>query len=395
MLSPLSIGARSLNDYLDFLDEEALAEILRLAEPWRDVPVRFLSPACKGSHAEVLESLVPLLKGLDIQVDWQILMPDPEIEAVFVGLRGALQGGPFEWTPAKRQLFADFTERLQEVLPEGDAFKVLYHPLPVLEPAHGWHWWSSLDMRKPDATVWESLQGRIDRFERLILSSKLAGPDFHDILAPALDPLHPRNLPMERERANAIVENFGLDPNRPLLLQIGRFDPWKDPLGVIEAYRLVKEQVPDLQLVLLGHLEPGDKEAWAYFNWSLRRTGEDFDVFILTDQNGVGPFEINAFQRVADVVLQKSVKDAFSLAAAEAQWKGQPVIAGNVGGLPSQIIDGQTGFLVDSVEECAMRIYHLLKNPGESWEMGEMAREHAREHFLLPRLLKDFLSLKN
>ncbi|MGE5707892.1 MAG: glycosyltransferase, partial [Bacteroidota bacterium] len=374
MLSPLSIGARSLDDYLDFLDEEALAEMLRLAEPWREVPVRFLSPACKGSHAEVLESLVPLLKGLGIQVDWNILMPDPEVEAVFVGLRGALQGAPFEWTPAKRQIFADFSARLQEALPRDDGFKVLYHPLPVLEAAEGWHWWSSLDMRKPEATVWESLRGRIDRFDRLLLPSKLAGPDSHSVLAPALDPLHPRNLPMERERANAIVENFGLDPNRPLLLQIGRFDPWKDPLGVIEAYRLVKEQVPDLQLVLLGHLEPGDKEAWAYFNWSLRRTGEDFDVFILTDQNGVGPFEINAFQRVADVVLQKSVNDAFSLAAAEAQWKGQPVIAGNVGGLPVQIIEGQTGFLVDSVEDCAMRIYHLLKNPGESWEMGEMAR---------------------
>ncbi len=204
---------------------------------------------------------------------------------------------------------------------------------------------------------------------------------------PAIDPLHPRNLSMGSDEANAIAGRFGINPARPLILQVGRFDREKDFLGVIDSYRLVKEQLADLQLLLVGFLP--DRESRAYFNSALRRAGEDFDVVLLTEEDGVGPLEINSFQHVADVVLQKSLKEKnFSLAVSEALWKGRPVIAGGV----SQVLDGKTGYLVDSIEECAMRVYQLLKNPDESWELGEMAREHIRENYLLPHLLKDFLT---
>ncbi|HWQ29264.1 MAG TPA: glycosyltransferase, partial [Dehalococcoidia bacterium] len=177
------------------------------------------------------------------------------------------------------------------------------------------------------------------------------------------------------------------------ILQVSRFDPWKDPLGVIDVYRIVRERLPYLHLVLIASMAHDDPEGWAWYERTVRRAGEDFAIHILSNLNGVGNLEVNAFQRAARVVLQKSVREGFGLVVSEALWKGRPVVAGKVGGIPLQIIDGKTGYLVNSVEECARRTIELLDDPERADAMGREGREHVRRNFLMTRYLRDYLRI--
>jgi trehalose synthase len=174
---------------------------------------------------------------------------------------------------------------------------------------------------------------------------------------------------------------------------VSRFDPWKDPLGVIDAYRIVKREMPQVQLALVGSMAADDPEGWTYLDRTIRHAGEDWDIYILHNFHGVGNREVNAFQTAADVVVQKSLREGFGLVVAEALWKGKPVVGGNAGGIPLQVIDGETGFLVNSVEECADRVLYLLRHPEEVRRMGAAGREHVRRRFLTTRYLADYLRL--
>jgi trehalose synthase len=210
---------------------------------------------------------------------------------------------------------------------------------------------------------------------------------------PSIDPLSPKNLPLDEHDARASIKRFGINPERPLLVQVSRFDPWKDPLGVIDAYRMVKTEVPNVQLVLAGSMASDDPEGWDYYERTIRHAGEDYDIFILHNLRNVGNAEVNALQTAADVVIQKSTREGFGLVVAEALWKGTPVVAGRVGGIPLQVVDGETGYLVDGPLACAERSHHLLRNPELRRSLGEQGREHVRRHFLITRHLKDYLEL--
>jgi trehalose synthase len=213
------------------------------------------------------------------------------------------------------------------------------------------------------------------------------------IITPTIDPLSPKNAPIAEEKARSIVASFGVDVNRPLITQVSRFDPWKDPLGVIDAYRIVKTHVPSAQLALVGSMASDDPEGWYYLDKTSRHAGEDFDIHILHNFHGVGATEVGAFQTVSDVVIQKSTREGFGLVVTEALWKGKPVVGGNVGGIPLQVIDGQTGFLVDSIEDCGERVIYLLQHPEATKRMGTTAREHVRKNFVTTRHLADYLRL--
>jgi trehalose synthase len=195
------------------------------------------------------------------------------------------------------------------------------------------------------------------------------------------------------EDAVYICEQFGIDVDRPLLCQVSRFDPWKDPLGVIDAYRIVKEQVADVQLALVGSMATDDPEGWDYFNATVAHAEGDPDIHILNNLNNVGAIEVNAFQSHCDVVIQKSTREGFGLTVTEAIWKGRPLIGGAVGGIPLQVEDGETGFLVSSVEECAQRCLEILADPGLGKRLGRAGKEAVRKQFLTPRLLRDWLTL--
>ena len=216
-----------------------------------------------------------------------------------------------------------------------------------------------------------------------------------NIIPPAIDPLSPKNMAFSREDAAFICKQFGIDPDRPLITQVSRFDPWKDPIGVIDAYRQVTEEVPDTQLAMVGSMATDDPEGREYFQKTYEYADNDPDIKILSNLNNVGAIEVNAFQSQSDVCLQKSIREGFGLTVTEALWKGRPTIGGNVGGIPLQIEDGVSGFLVNSAEECAERSLEILQDPGLGKTLGREGKEHARREFLSPRLLRDWLDLLN
>ena len=199
---------------------------------------------------------------------------------------------------------------------------------------------------------------------------------------------------MSRPEAESLFVQNGVDPTRSVMSQISRYDPWKDPLGVIDAYRLVKKHVPDLQCALMGSMASDDPEGWDYYRRTVEHAAEDPDIH-LPHFERPNDLEVNAFQTFSDVVVQKSTREGFGLVVTEALWKGQPVVGGNVGGIPLQITDGETGFLVNDHEQCAERVLYLLENPERAQEMGELAREHVRRNFLITRHLVDYLRLFN
>ena len=214
-----------------------------------------------------------------------------------------------------------------------------------------------------------------------------------NIVPPAIDPLAPKNMALSPEDAAYVCQQFGIDVDRPMMAQISRFDPWKDPLGVIDAYRLVKEAMPSLQLALVGSMASDDPEGWDYFNATIAHADGDPDIHILNNFNNVGAIEVNAFQSQADVLIQKSTREGFGLTVTEAIWKGRPFIGGNVGGIPLQIENGISGYLVDSVEGCAARTLDILKDPALGRALGRRGKEHVRKHFLTPRYLRDYLRI--
>jgi trehalose synthase len=214
-----------------------------------------------------------------------------------------------------------------------------------------------------------------------------------NICPPAIDALSPKNMQLSPEDAAFVCDQFGIDVDRPLLCQVSRFDPWKDPMGVIDAYRVVKEAQPDVQLALVGSMATDDPEGWEFFNATMAYADGDKDIFILNNLNQVGSIEVNAFQSQADVLIQKSIREGFGLTVSEALWKARPFIGGDVGGIPLQVEDGTTGFLVSSPEECADRALRILADPDLGKQLGRSGKEHVRTHFLMPRLLRDWLRI--
>jgi len=213
------------------------------------------------------------------------------------------------------------------------------------------------------------------------------------IIQPAIDPLSPKNMPIDSRFAARVLDWIGVRPSVPLVTQVSRFDPWKDPLGVIQAYRLAQESIPSLHLALFGSMALDDPEAWDIYSQIRKACQGDSRISVFTNLTGVGNIEVNAFQMRSNVIIQKSLREGFGLVVSEGLWKGTPVVAGRAGGIPSQMPDGTGGFLVDSVEECAHHLIQLVRDSDLARSLGERGRAHVRQHFLLPRLLRDSLRL--
>ncbi len=368
MLHLVSVESKQLDAYRDIVGDQVLEEIRRLAEPLRGARVVHVNAtAYGGGVAEILQTLVPLMRDVGLDASWQVIEGADE--------------------------FFNFVV-VHDPQPAG-----LLHYTGGHQGKH-WMWRCHIDTSHPNLAYWNFIAPYINEYPTAIFTMKeYVGPGVSfqhlAIIPPTIDPLSPKNAPIPREEARAIVARYGFDLDRPLLLQVSRFDPWKDPLGVIDCYRLVKQHVPNVQLALVGAMASDDPEGWDYYDRTLRHAGEDFDIRILHNFHGVGHREVNAFQRVADVVIQKSTREGFGLVVTEAMWKGKPVVGGKVGGIPLQIVDGETGFLVSSVEECADRVLYLLQHPEDARRMGDAARERVRQHFLCTRHLLDYLKLFN
>ncbi len=408
MLQEINLGARSLADYTHIVGRPLVEEIRSLAEGLEGKRVLHLSAtAFGGGVSEILYTLVPLMRDIGIDAHWQVILGREEFFEVTKLIHNSLQGAPEGLDAAQRETY-DRYNHLNAMGMEGDWDVVIVHdPQPALirsyapERSAKWVWRCHIDLSAPNPDTLALILPHIEEYDASFwhvedyVPEEMRGSPSVRIVPPAIDPLSTKNMALSPEDAGFVSNQFGIDPERPLMLQVSRFDPWKDPRGVIDAYRLVAEQVPEVQLGLVGSMATDDPEGWEFFHETYRYADGDPDIKILNNLNNVGSIEVNAFQSQASVCVQKSIREGFGLTVAEALWKARPTIGGNVGGIPLQIADGQTGYLVSSPEECAQRALELLADAELSRALGRAGKEAVRERFLTPRLLRDYAQLFN
>jgi trehalose synthase len=407
LLQLVNVGHKSLADYATIATRGLMEEIRRLAAPLADKRVVHLSAtAFGGGVAEINYTLIPLMQDAGLEVEWRIIRGAEEFYNVTKTIHNALQGNPQELDHEQQETFRRYQQLNAEEFEDDYDFVVIHDPQPVgmidyfPETRARWIWRGHIDFSAPNPSVLEFMLPSIRRYDAAIFHMRDYVPTADGlppcyIWPPAIDPLAPKNMALSGEDAAYIVDQFGIDVERPLLTQVSRFDPWKDPLGVIDAYRIVKERFPGVQLALVGAMAHDDPEGWDYYNQTVAYADGDPDIYILSNLNNIGAVEVNAFQVNAAAVVQKSIREGFGLTVTEALWKTRPTVAGRVGGIVAQIQDGETGWLVDSPEECAEACVEALRDPEEARRRALRGKEYVRRHFLTPRLLRDWLVLFN
>jgi trehalose synthase len=404
LLQEVSLGEKALADYTHLCGRHLIEEIRELAEPLSDTRVLHVSAtAFGGGVSEILYTIVPLMRNVGLDAHWQVILGREEFFNVTKLLHNSLQGDPQGLSEEQWELFDRYNAINAESM-EGDWDVIVVHdpqPAGIRRGAadHGakWIWRCHIDLSEPNKESVERLLPLIREYDATVWHMRQYVPRGMDgdvrIIPPAIDPLSPKNMALSADDAAYVCEQFGIDVDRPLMCQVSRFDPWKDPIGVIDAYRMVDERVPEAQLALVGSMATDDPEGWDFFRRTFEYADGDPDIKILNNLNNVGAIEVNAFQSQADVVVQKSIREGFGLTVTEALWKGRPTVAGNVGGIPLQITDGESGYLVATADQTAERCANILTDPELGRRLGRAGKEHTRANFLSPRLLRDWLQL--
>ncbi len=410
MLERVPLLEKHLDDYREVAGEEAIERVRSAAAPLSGARILHVNAtAYGGGVAELLATHVPLLRDLGIEAEWEVIHGSDEFFAVTKQVHNALQGAPIEWTAAMQRTYL---EKVLDnaLLLEGEFdFVVIHDPQPaallalsssssVNGPNTKWIWRCHIDLTDANPEVWEFFRPYVEQHDASVWTMPEFVPASLSMdrvvqAPPCIDPLSVKNLDLPAPFVREISKQYGIDPDRPTLCQVSRYDPWKDPLGVIEAYRIVREEIPDVQLVLAGSMATDDPEGFQVWQDVDAARDGDSDIHLLSNIQQVGNVQINAFQRSADVVIQKSLREGFGLTVSEGLWKGRPVIGGRAGGIALQIRDGENGYLVDSIEECAARSLDLLKDPDGADRKGAAGREHVRRNFLSTRELEDWVGL--
>ena len=391
--------AVTLQDYQEIVGPGVIDELHVLAERVRHRTMQHInSTAVGGGVAEILTRLIPLLRELGVDARWDVIKGDQAFYNVTKAFHNALHGHKEEISNEMFEIFRENTAmNLRESDLTGDVM-FIHDPQPaglvLRKPEIGrrWVWRCHIDVSAPQKNVWDFLRDYVVQYDAAIFSmpdfaQQLPIPQFR--IAPSIDPISDKNKPLDRSCVEMILDKHKVDPDRPIITQISRFDRLKDPLGVIRAYRMVKHR-QDCQLVLAGGGATDDPEGAQVLSEVQEAAAGDKDIHVLL----LPPFsdvEINALVRGSTIVLQKSIKEGFGLTVAEALWKKKPVIGGAVGGIKLQVINGVTGYLVHSPEGAANRISELLRDRKLRERMGENGYQHVRQNFLLTRHIKDYL----
>lgn len=411
MLTSVPIGVKKLNAYKEIVGKNAISEIRALAAPLKGLKVLHInSTAFGGGVAELLFTLVPLMKNVGLDTDWQVISAPREFFEITKLIHNGLQGMDIPWTTTMAKVYLDKNAENAKALEGQYDIVVIHDPQPAAilhflkkqrrKVAKKWVWRCHIDLTYSDFEIWQFLKPYVEEFDAAIFTvdryvKEDLNMDTIAIIPPAIDPFSPKNMPLDNETIRAILNRFSIDPDKPIVTQVARFDPWKDPLGVVDAYRLMKKEVTDLQLLMVASMATDDPEGWHYFEKIARHSGEDFNIYLLSNLQGVGNVEVNAIQRSSDVVLQKSKREGFGLTVAEALWKKKPVVAGYAGGIPLQILNGKNGFLINSVEECAEKTVELLRDKSKANHMGEFGKQRVKEKFISTINLQNYLKLFN
>jgi trehalose synthase len=393
-----------LDKYQDVVGAEVINNLRQLAEPLRGTKVVHVNSTRDGGGvAEILHRMIPLKQELGLEPSWEVIVGDAEFYQCTKYMHNTLQGNRFEiplpLLKRYEEVNQENAERLCQQLEEAD-FVVIHdpQPAPLLDLCSGrrgkWIWRCHIDVSRPYRPVWKYLRSYVEPYDASIWSlAQFAQPLHHPLylISPSIDPLSEKNIELKDSELQKITEQFGLDPDRPIIAQISRFDRFKDPLGVIQAFRLAKAFTP-LQLVLAGGGATDDPEGEEVLAEARAAAMDEPDIHILllpSDSHRT----INSLQRISDIVVQKSTKEGFGLTVTEAMWKGKPVIGGEVGGIRLQVHNHHTGFLVNTPEGAALRIRYLLTHRDKLQEMGRKARKFVLENFLITRHVREYLTL--
>ena len=409
MLPLVKTNHQKLEDYKELISEELFEEIKNLAKDLKGLRVFHVNATPRGGGvAEILKSLLPLMKGAGIRAEWYTIPPREDFFMITKEIHNVLQGKEYAipfWHRVRYLKHMETTANLmRDMKPD---IWLVHDPQPAGVILYLPHFHPSIcrlhiDLTLPNPEAWKFFTGIFGMYDKIVLSSKaFIKKEIKEkaiAFPPAIDPLDPKNQPLSLDFSREILKGYGIDPSRPLIAQVSRFDPWKGFLELIEAYQIAKKKIPDLQLALVGFfLAKDDPEAMKVYSLVKKRAEKDPDIFLFFDPEMLGSLKVhvfvNAIQVASNVIVQNSTKEGFGLSVAEALWKGKAVIGNKAGGIKLQIENGKNGFLVSNSKELAKRIVQLIKNPGLREKLGVAAKETVKEKFLMPRLLRDYLKL--
>ncbi len=397
---------RNLDDYREFVGDEAISAIYRKAR--RLYGKHFLqinSTYYGGGVAEILDTLVPLMNNAGIEADWRTLRGSPDLFTITKKFHNALQGDSINLSDIKKRLYIEVNEVFSTYCHIDHACVIIHDPQPLplirfYKKRQPWIWRCHIDLTDPHKKLWEFLKDFILRYDIVIFSSekykKEDLPVEQRVIAPAIDPLSLKNRELSERDILKYVKKAGIPTDKPVITQVSRMDPWKDPEGLLEIFKRVREKV-DCRLVYCYDMALDDPQGVAVYSKVYRKAKnlrERGDVIFVVGKHQI---LVNAIQRFSTVLLQNSIREGFSLTVTEALWKGKPLVATNVGGIPLQVRNAEEGFLVEPHDrgQFSDRVIEILKNPSMAKEMGNKGKERVRENFLITRLLSDYLDLLN
>jgi len=404
-MTNVPVSTISLDEYTPIVGEKKIEEIRLLAENLKGKSVCHVnSTPFGGGVAEILSRLVPLMSNVGLKAEWKVMTGTNEFFNVTKTIHNGLQGMSVPFDDQMRKTYLEYNEKNAQDLDLHHDFVFIHDNQPAAVIINykirtgKWIWRCHVDLSQPNSDVMQFLTPIIYQYDSLIFSlDKYVQEPLRSrkiaIIPPSIDPLSEKNRALPQDQILSVLNKYGINPEKPILTQVSRFDPWKDPLGVIDVYRLVKQEIPSVQLLLVTSMANDDPEGWTYYEKTARYAGNDYDIHLLTNFYGVGDIEVNAFQRASSVVLQKSIREGFGLSVTEALWKEVPIVGGNAGGIPTQVIDGQNGFVINTVQEAADKTLYLLGNPTEAKRMGKEGKKHVLNNFLITRDLEDHLKL--
>jgi trehalose synthase len=391
----------TLDDYAQIVGASEIDELRGLAKPLRTTSVKMINgTSIGGGAAETLNRLIPLLNELDVRTRWDVVTGGNDFYEVTRAFNNALSGGDLTLSKRQVDIFMMYSEENRRRIEFNEDVVVVHDAQPLglirsRQPGHGhWVWRCNLDLSHPNPNVWGLLRPFVERYDAAVFSApsfarQLSIPGY--LFYSSIDPLSDKNRELDDSYVQQVCDDFGIDRKRPVIAQISRFDRLKDPVGVIEAYKLAKKYV-DCQLVLAGGGATEDAESSVVLQEVMDAAGEDPDIIIL-NLPPWSALEINALQRASTIIIQKSIQEGFGLTVTEALWKAKPVIANAVGGIPTQIVHKFTGLLVHSIEGCAYQIRYLLTHPEFAAQLGQRGREHVQENFLVTSSVRRWLLL--